>query len=109
MEFPHRRQFLQLAIGAGPLSVLPRTAMSQAYPSRPVRIVVGFAAGGTQDIVARLVGQALSDRLGQQFVIENKGGAGGNIAADAVVHSPGDGYTLLVVGLSNAVNTSLYE
>jgi tripartite-type tricarboxylate transporter receptor subunit TctC len=74
-----------------------------------VRIVVGFAAGGTQDIVARLVAQALSDRLGQQFVIENKPGAAGNIAADTVVHALGDGYTLLVVGLSNAVNASLYE
>jgi tripartite-type tricarboxylate transporter receptor subunit TctC len=101
-----RRRFL--AAGGAALA-LPRIAWSQGYPSRPVRIVVGFAAGGTQDIVARLVGQALSDRLGQQFVIENKGGAGGNIAADAVAHAPPDGYTLLVVGLSNAVNASLYE
>lgn len=100
---------MRLATGAIALPLAPRIAVAQTYPSRPIRIVVGFAAGGTQDIVARLVGQALSDRLGQQFVIENKAGAGGNIAADAVVHSPGDGYTLLVVGLSNAVNVSLYE
>jgi tripartite-type tricarboxylate transporter receptor subunit TctC len=104
-----RRRFLGLAAGAAALPAAIQVARAQSYPSRPVRIVVGFAAGGTQDIVARLVGQALSDRLGQQFVIENKGGAGGNIAADAVVHAPGDGYTLLVVGLSSAVNTSLYE
>ena len=104
-----RRTFLTLATSAAALQLFPRIVRAQAYPSRPIRIVVGFAAGGTQDIIARLVGQALSDRLGQQFVIENKPGAGGNIAADAVVHAPGDGYTLLVVGLSNAVNVSLYE
>jgi tripartite-type tricarboxylate transporter receptor subunit TctC len=104
-----RRRFLALTAGSVAMPALPQVAAAQTFPSRPLRIVVGFAAGGTQDIVARLVGQALSDRLGQQFVIENKGGAGGNIAADTVVHAPADGYTLLVVGLSNVVNTSLYE
>jgi len=83
--------------------------MAQAYPTRPVRIVVGFAAGGTQDIAARLIGQWLSERTGQQFIVENRSGAAGNLAADAVVRAPGDGYTLLLVGLSNAANASLYD
>jgi tripartite-type tricarboxylate transporter receptor subunit TctC len=108
MRLP-RRQFLHLAAGAAALLARSRMARAQTYPTRPVRIVVGFAAGGTQDIIARLVGQALSDRLGQQFIIETKPGAGGNIAAEAVVHSPGDGYALLIVGISNAVNPSIYE
>jgi tripartite-type tricarboxylate transporter receptor subunit TctC len=84
-------------------------ASAQTYPTRPVRIVVGFPPGGTQDIVARLVGQALSERLGQPFVIDNRPGAASNIAVDMAAHAPADGYTLLVVGLANAVNASLYD
>src|SRR5690349_15947206 len=79
-------------------------ALAETYPTRPVRIVVGFPPGGTQDIVARLMGQFLSDRLGQPFVIDNRPGAASNIAVDTVVHAPADGYTLLIVGLANAVN-----
>src|SRR5262245_9129508 len=104
-----RRQFLHLAAGAAVLPVASHVARAQAYPTRPVRIVVGFAAGGTQDIVGRLLAQWLSERFGQQFVIENRSGAGANIAAEAVVRAPADGYTLLLVGLSNAVNETLYE
>jgi tripartite-type tricarboxylate transporter receptor subunit TctC len=84
-------------------------ARAQAYPSRPVRLIVGYAAGGTNDIIARLVGQALSERLGQQFIIENRAGAGTNIATDAAVKAPNDGYTLLLVGPANAINATLYE
>ena len=108
MKLP-RRQFLHLAAGAAALPAISRVAMAQAYPTRPVRIVVGFAAGGTQDIAARLIGQWLSERTGQQFIVENRSGAAGNLAADAVVRAPGDGYTLLLVGLSNAANASLYD
>jgi tripartite-type tricarboxylate transporter receptor subunit TctC len=104
-----RRQLLQLAVGAAGLPAMSRSARAQTYPTRPVRVIVGFAAGGTQDIVARLIFQWLSDRLGQQFVIENRPGAGGNIAAAAVVRAPADGYTILLVGLSNAVNATLYD
>jgi tripartite-type tricarboxylate transporter receptor subunit TctC len=106
MKIP-RRHVLQLAAGA--LAAMSRIARAQNYPSRPVRIVVGFAAGGTQDIAARLIGQWLSERTGQQFIVENRAGAAGNIAADTVVRAPGDGYTLLLVGLSNAANASLYD
>jgi tripartite-type tricarboxylate transporter receptor subunit TctC len=105
-----RRHFLKLAVGAAALSVSPRFASAQqGYPARPVRMVVGFAAGQSIDILARLVGQWLSDRLGQQFVIENRPGAGGNIGTELVVRSPADGYTLLVIGANNAINATLYD
>src|SRR5262245_45034697 len=108
---PHllgRRNFLHLAAGA----VLPgvsRVAWAQAYPARPVRVIVPFAAGGGVDIIARLMGQWLSERLGQPFVIENRPGAGGNIGTEAVVRAPADGYTLLLITAANAINTTLYE
>jgi tripartite-type tricarboxylate transporter receptor subunit TctC len=104
-----RRRFLHLAAGAAILPVTSRLAWSQAYPARPVRIVAGFAAGGPIDIVARLMAQWLSDRLGQQFIVETRAGAGGNIAAEMVVSAPADGYTLLMVSPSNTVNMTLYE
>ena len=97
MKLPHRRQFLHLAAGAAALPVVSRFAFAQAYPSRPVRIIVGFAAGGPADIVARLIAQWLSERLGQQFVVENRTGAATNIATEAVVRAPADGYTLLFI------------
>src|SRR5262245_48766316 len=96
MKLP-RRKFLHLAAGAAALPAVSRFAWAQAYPTRPVRIVVGFAAGGGSDITARLIAQWLSERLGQQFLIENRPGAGGNIATEAVVRAPPDGYTLLLV------------
>ena len=104
-----RRAFLRLAAGAAALPVLPGLASAQTYPTRPVRFVVGFAAGGTGDILARLFGQWLSKRLGQQFIIENRPGGGGNLATETVVRSPADGETLLWIGTANAINTSLYE
>jgi tripartite-type tricarboxylate transporter receptor subunit TctC len=106
---PPRRRFLQLAVGAAALPAVSRFAWAQAYPTRPVRIIVGFTPGGTTDISARLIGQWLSDRLNQQFVIENRPGAGSNIAAEAVVNAPPDGYTLLLAGAPNAINATLYE
>ena len=109
MKLPHRRRFLHLAAGAAALPAISRLARAQAYPSRPVRIMVGFAPAGAQDILARLIGQWLSERLGQTFVIENRPGGGGNIAAEAVVRSTADGYTLLLVGPPNAINATLYE
>jgi tripartite-type tricarboxylate transporter receptor subunit TctC len=109
VKFPHRRQFLHLAAGAAALPALPLIARAQAYPTRPVRIVVGFVAGGVQDILARLVGQWLSGRLGTPFIIENRLGSGGNIATEAVVNSPADGYTLLMIGPSSTINATLYE
>jgi tripartite-type tricarboxylate transporter receptor subunit TctC len=108
MKLP-RRQFLHLAAGAAALPAISRIAFAQAYPTRPVRWIVGFAPGGGNDIVARLMGQWLSERTGQQFIIENRPGAGTNIATEAVVNAPPDGYTLLLVGLPNASNASLYE
>jgi tripartite-type tricarboxylate transporter receptor subunit TctC len=108
MKLP-RRKFLHLAAGAAALPALSRVAWAQAYPTKPVRVIAGFPAGGPTDITARLIAQWLSERLGQQFVIENKPGAGGNIAVEAAVRAPSDGYTLLVVGATNAVNATLYE
>jgi tripartite-type tricarboxylate transporter receptor subunit TctC len=104
-----RRHFLQLAAGAAVLPALPRLVRAQSYPSRPVRWIVGFAAGGPQDIVARLLAQSLSERLGQQFVIENRAGAGGNIGTEAVVRAPADGYTMLMIGPSATINATLYD
>ena len=107
MEF-HRRTFLHLAVGAAALPALPRISPAQAYPSRPVRIVVGFTAGGATDIQARLMGQWLSDRLGQQFIVENRAGASGNIGTEAVAKAPADGYTLLQIVTPHAINAALY-
>ena len=108
MNLP-RRRFLHLAAGAAALPFVSRMARAQAYPSRPVRIVVGFAPGGPNDINARLIGQWLSERLGQPFIIDNRPGASGNIAMESVVRSPPDGYTLVMVALSSAVNATLFE
>jgi tripartite-type tricarboxylate transporter receptor subunit TctC len=103
-----RRQLLHLAAGAAALTG-SRRARAQAYPSRPIRLIVGFPAGGPTDITARVMGQWLSERLGQQCVIENRGGAGSNIAVEATIGAPPDGYTLLIVGATNAINATLYE
>jgi tripartite-type tricarboxylate transporter receptor subunit TctC len=108
MKLP-RRNFLYLAAGAAALPAVSRIAWAQAYPSRPVRIIVGFPAVGGVDIIARVIGQWLSERRGQSFVIENRPGAGSNIATEAVVRAPPDGYTLLLVHASNAINTTLYD
>jgi tripartite-type tricarboxylate transporter receptor subunit TctC len=104
-----RRRFLRLAAGAAALPGVSRLAWAQSYPTRPVRLIVGFAAGGASDILARLLGQWLSERLGQQFVIENRPGAGTNIATEAVARAPPDGYTLLFVSVSNVINATLYD
>jgi tripartite-type tricarboxylate transporter receptor subunit TctC len=104
-----RRRFLRLALGAAALPVISRITWAQTYPTRPVRIIVGVAAAGTQDILARLFGQWLSERLGQPFVVENRTGGGGNIAVEAVIRSPVDGYTLLTIGPANAANATLYD
>src|SRR5258705_8662957 len=108
-----RRRFLQLAAGAAALPAVARLtcsrlAWAQPYPARPVRIMVGVVAGGSPDILARLIGQWLSERLGHPFVIENRPGAGNNIGTEAVVRAPADGYTLLVGGAANAINATLY-
>jgi len=104
-----RRKFLHLAVGAAALPAVSRIARAQAYPTRPVRLIVPAPAGGSFDIVARLMGQWLSERLGQPFVIENHSGAGTNIGTEAVAHAPADGYTLLLAGTPNAINATLYE
>ena len=109
MNLPHRRQFLHLAAVAVALPAVSRRASAQAYPSKPVRIVVGFAAGGGTDIMARLMAQSLSERLGQQFIVENRPGAGSNIATELVVNAVPDGYTLLAACLPNASNVMFYD
>ena len=108
MSFP-RRQFLQLAAGAAVLPAVSTIAKAQAYPSRPVRLIIGYTPGGSADLTARLMGQWLSERLGQPFVIENRPGGGTNIATEAVVRAPSDGYTLLLAAPANAVNATLYD
>jgi tripartite-type tricarboxylate transporter receptor subunit TctC len=108
MKLP-RRTFLHLATGAAALPAVSRIARAQAYPTRPVRFIVGFTPGGSFDITARLIGQWLSERLGQQFVIENRPGAAGNIASEAAVKSPADGYTILLCGVPNAISATLYD
>ena len=109
MKLPQRRQFLHLVAGAAALPTMSRIARAQAYPTRPVHWIVGLAAGGGADILARLMGQWLSERLGQQFLIENRPGAGTNVATEAVVRAPADGYTLLMVLPPNAINATLYQ
>jgi tripartite-type tricarboxylate transporter receptor subunit TctC len=104
-----RRQLLHLAAGIGALPVLSDIAQAQAYPTRPVRLIIGYPPGGSADITARLMGQWLSERLGQPFIIESGPGASTNIATEAVVHAPPDGYTLLLVAPANAINASLYD
>jgi tripartite-type tricarboxylate transporter receptor subunit TctC len=108
MKLP-RRQFLQLAAGTATLPAFSRFAWAQTYPTRPVRLIVPFAPGGGFDILARLIGQWLSERLGRPFVIENRPGGAGNIGTEAVVRAPADGYTLLLVGVPNAINATLYD
>jgi tripartite-type tricarboxylate transporter receptor subunit TctC len=108
MKLP-RRQFLHLAAGAAALPAVSRFARAQTYPTRPVRIMVGVAPGGSNDILARLMGQWLSERLGQPFIIENRPGGSSNIATEAVVRAPADGYTLLMVNPNNAINATLYD
>jgi tripartite-type tricarboxylate transporter receptor subunit TctC len=104
-----RRRFLQLVGIAAAAPAFPQVASALSYPTRPVRLIVGFPPGGVNDIAARLIGQCLSERLGQQFIIENRAGASGNLATEAVVNASPDGYTLLLVGSSNIINPLLYE
>ena len=109
MKLPNRRQFLHLAAGAAALPAVPRFAWAQAYPSRPVRLIIGYPPGGSADITARLTGQWLSERLGQPVVVESRPGAGSNLATEAVVRAAPDGYTLLLVTPANAINATLYD
>jgi len=108
MKLP-RRKFLHLAAGAAVLPAGSRSASAQSYPTRPVRIIVGFTPAGATDILARLIGQWLSERLGQPFIVENRPGGGSNIGTEAVVRAPADGYTLLLVAPANAINATLYD
>jgi tripartite-type tricarboxylate transporter receptor subunit TctC len=108
MRIP-RRRFLQLAAAAGSLAALPRAARAQSYPTRPVRIIVATSAGGSTDIAARVIGQWLTERLGQSFVVENRPGGGNNIGTEAAVRAPADGYTLLMANTVNAINATLYD
>ena len=105
----HRRQFFHMAAGAAALPAMPRIAKAQPYPTRPVRIIAGFAPGGGSDIMARLTGQWLSEQFGQQFIIENRSGANGNVATEVAVRAPADGYTLLLAQSVNAINATLYD
>jgi tripartite-type tricarboxylate transporter receptor subunit TctC len=109
MNYLSRRRFLHLAAGAVTLTATSRGARAQAHPNRPVRVLVGYPAGGATDTVARLVGQWLSDRLGRPFLVENRAGAASNIATEAVAHARADGYTLLVCTGANTINDSLYQ
>src|SRR5215471_19903774 len=104
-----RRRFAHLATCAIPVLARPRISRAETYPSRPVRIVVGFAAGGPADIAARLIGQWLSEHMGAQFIVENRPGAGNNIGTEAVINAPPDGYTVLLVNPANGINASLYQ
>src|SRR5262245_50277193 len=109
MKLPHRRQFLHVAAGAAALSGVSRIAEAQSYPSRPVRVIVGYAPGGAGDISMRLLGRWLSEQFGQQFIVENRTGAGTNIATESVVRAAADGYTLLMSSAANAINATLYD
>jgi tripartite-type tricarboxylate transporter receptor subunit TctC len=109
LKLPHRRQFLHLAAGAAALPAVPPFARAQTYPAKPVRVIVGFPPGGVFDILARLMGQWLSEQLGQQFIIDNRPGAGSNIGTEAAVRAPPDGYTLLLLGSPNVINATLYD
>jgi tripartite-type tricarboxylate transporter receptor subunit TctC len=109
MSLPHRRRFLHLAAGAAALPAFPRIARAQAYPSRPVRLIVGYVPGGATDITGRLMAQWLTERLGQPVIVENRAGAANNIATEAVANAPPDGYTLLLLNPANAINASLYD
>src|SRR5262245_28086740 len=109
MKLPHRRQFLHLAAGAAALPALSRIARAQAYPAWAVRVVVPVAAGGANDVTARIITQWLSERLGQQFFVENRPGAGTNIGTEAVIRSPADGYTLLIAFSGAAINATLFK
>jgi tripartite-type tricarboxylate transporter receptor subunit TctC len=109
MKLPHRRQFLHLAAGAAAMPTVSRIASAQAYPSRPVRLIVPVAPAGASDILARLIGQWLSERIGQPFIIDNRPGGGNNIGTEAVVRAPADGYTLLWAASPNAINATLYD
>src|ERR1700681_316603 len=108
MKLP-RRHFLHLAAGAAALPAMPRNARAQAYPARPVRILAEFPPASAADITARLIGKYLSERLGQQFIVDNRPGAAGNVATDAVVRAPSDGYMLLLATSANAINATLYD
>ena len=105
----HRRAFLRLTAGAAGFALAPGLAQAQTYPAKPVRLMVGFAAGSSSDILMRLIGQRLADRLGQPFIVENRGGAGGNLATEVVVRSEADGYTLLNCGTWDTINATLYK
>src|SRR5260370_26660156 len=104
-----RRGFLRFVAGAAALPAAPRIAWAQSYPSRAVRVIVGYPAGGAADIIARMIGQWLSDHLGQPFIVENRPGAGSNIATEAAAKAPADGYTLLLASTANAINATLYQ
>ncbi|MBW8854950.1 MAG: tripartite tricarboxylate transporter substrate binding protein, partial [Bradyrhizobium sp.] len=108
MKFP-RRQFLQLAAGAAALPLTSGNVSAQAYPARPVRLVIGYTPGGSADLTARLMGQWLSEKLGQSFIIENRPGGGTNIATEQALRATPDGYTLLLVAPANAINATLYD